>query len=432
MKVIIPVAIPSVFSTFARASKAWTFSATKVLTEHAVDTIRGNWNPETGAYEGVTIEPARTNLVVYSDTPLSQSCVVSTSFDYVLSFWGSGSVTVNTLTGSQTIGGGAGTVYPNYRRVALIRAGTSPMYLSLSGAVNHLQLEMGTKVTSYIPTAGAPVTRAADTVSTGQYYTTFTDATAAYDAATSYSIGNVVQYNARKYSSATDANLGSTPGTNTATWTHIGATNVWAMHDRISGAQAIASSPYAYFAFRAPSNVDAVALVNIAAKSVTVVVSDGFGTVQSQTKTGDLTAVAFTGFAPGAYVTVALDNWPDVPRVGECIAGTLYVVGDTQYPLDISMIDYSKKETDPDFGTTTFVEKAFSARINASISLPKATHGATAKTVLSLRARPTAYIFSDDPDYGGDVIHYAYPRAFNRSIPYPTHSLYDLELESLV
>ena len=430
MKVIIPVAVPSVFSTFARASTATWFDSNKTLTTALVDGIRGNWNPETSVYEGVTIEPSRTNSIWPSAAPTGQQTItVVKDAPYVLSFYGIGTITMDVgATGSLT----GVNAYPGKRVSLKVVPSGNQIRFTFTSSPRCVQFEEGYAATSYIPTTTASVTRAADIVTVGQYYTTFTDSTPAYNALTAYAIGDVVQYNARKYSSKTAANTGNTPSTSTANWTDIGATNEWAMHDRTSGGQS-SGTGYRVFAFRAPSAVDAVALVNIEATAVTVVVSTGHGEVHSQTKVGTaLTAVAFTGFTAGEYVTVSIYNGGALAKLGECIAGTLFEVGDTEFPLDITMVDYSRKETDPDFGTVTFVERDYASLIDATVEVAKVRHGLVTKTLTGLRAKPTAYIFSDDTDYGDDVIHYAYIMSMRRSIARPTLSILSIELGSLV
>jgi hypothetical protein len=430
MKVIVPVEIPPVFGAFTRASTATWFDSNKTLTTALVDGIRGNWNPENSVYEGVIIEPSRTNYIYPSAMPTAQQTISVTPYaPYVLSFYGIGTITMDMGYGGSLPGVNA---YPG-KRVSLFVVPTgTQIRFTFTGSPRCVQFEEGYFATSYMPTTSGTFTRAADMVTVGQYYTTFTDATATYSAGTTYAKGALVQYASRKYSSVAAGNIGNTPDATPASWTDIGATNVWAMHDRISGGQSTGSG-YRVFAFRAPSAVDAVALINIEATNVVVVVADGHGRVNSQTKYGAaLTAVAFTGFAAGEYVTVSMyNNGADV-KIGECIAGVLVTIGDTQYPLDVSLIDFSKKETDPTFGTTSFLERAFSSRIDASVSVSKAAHGASSATLTRLRATPTAYIFSDDTLYGSDVIHYAFIRSMRRSISYPTYSLFDVELESLV
>ena len=51
------------------------------------------------------------------------------------------------------------------------------------------------------------------------------------------------------------------------------------------------------------------------------------------------------------------------------VVGTAYTLGDTRYGAKLNIIDYSRKETDA-FGVTTFVRRAFSKRITATLRLP--------------------------------------------------------------
>jgi hypothetical protein len=47
--------------TFTRSSRAWTFGPTLELTEYLVNQPRFSWDPVTGQYRGLLIEPTRTN-----------------------------------------------------------------------------------------------------------------------------------------------------------------------------------------------------------------------------------------------------------------------------------------------------------------------------------------------------------------------------------
>jgi hypothetical protein len=146
--------------TFTRASAAWAFNSSGVLTSHAINAPRFDYDPVTLVPRGLLIEEARTNLFLNSAVGVTQSVTV-TAAAHTLSFYGTGTIT---LTGTSTAGPLVGTGATN--RVSLTFTPTAgSLTLTVSGSVTYVNLEVGSFATSPIVTVGTALTRAVDVCS---------------------------------------------------------------------------------------------------------------------------------------------------------------------------------------------------------------------------------------------------------------------------
>lgn len=147
--------------TFTRASTATYVNSLGVITLAAVDEPRFDYFPDTLLPRGLLLEGQRSNILLNSlidGTPLSTQSVSVTAQPYTLSFYGSGQVVLSGAASATVIGTGA---YPS-RSAITFTPSSGTLTLTVTGSVQYAQLEAGSWVSSFIPTAGAPATRSAD------------------------------------------------------------------------------------------------------------------------------------------------------------------------------------------------------------------------------------------------------------------------------
>lgn len=147
--------------TFTRGSSAAYFDSAGVRQLATTNTPRFDHDPATLQAKGLLIEEGRTNLVLNSlidGTSLGTQSVTVTAVAHTLSFYGTGTVT---LSGASAAGPLVGTGATN--RVSLtFTPSAGSLTLTVSGSVKWGQLEVGSFMTSHIPTAGAAVARSND------------------------------------------------------------------------------------------------------------------------------------------------------------------------------------------------------------------------------------------------------------------------------
>lgn len=147
--------------TFTRASTATFVGSNGLIQSAAINAPRFDYDPVTLAAKGLLIEDQRVNLLLNSllnGTVLLTQNVTVTAVAHTISFYGTGTITLTGASAATVTGTG---VYPN-RRTLTFTPSAGTLTCTVSGSVQYAQLEVGAFATSFIPTAGAAVTRSAD------------------------------------------------------------------------------------------------------------------------------------------------------------------------------------------------------------------------------------------------------------------------------
>lgn len=304
--------------------------------------------------------------------------------------------------------------------------------------------------TSYIPTTTTTATRAADVpAASGLLATTATEAHPTYNPATAYAVAARVVSGVSIYESLTAANTGNPPATSPTHWVRRGPSNAWALLDAEVSTQTAAAGVLSLAL--APGIFDTLAVIGVDAEAVTLTVQDGAGgpIVYQQTHsvtgadvfdwyeyffsdpTVRRTLAVFGGVPPyaSAVATLTVAGGGAV-KAGGVALGRVQTIGDTQYGAQAGITDFSRKDTD-EFGATTFVKRAMSKKLTATVQVGSLDVNRVHRLLSDLRATPVLWIGTDAPEFSEPLVVYGFYRDFYLSIAYPTVGLYQLEIEGL-
>ena len=272
---------------------------------------------------------------------------------------------------------------------------------------------------------------------------------AAWAAGTAYSVGNRVIRTSthRIYERLIAGTTATAPELDSVNWIDIAPTNRWAMFDSEVSTQTALTSPLTVVI--KPGLVNGLALFGLSGTTLVVTVRDGLAGPVVYTRTigldGTVIAdwyqyffeqydqraeVVLTNLPPysTSHITISVTGGGTV-SIGVVAAGTVYFIGDTQQDASVSIIDYSRKETDA-FGFTTFVRRAYSKRMNLRLLLTNSQLNKVQRVLADLRASPAAWVGTDVAGYEPLTV-YGFYKDFSIDIAYAQLSYCSIEIEGL-
>lgn len=280
-----------------------------------------------------------------------------------------------------------------------------------------------------------------------------TEAYAAWSSVTTYAKDAKVDYGTHYYISLVNSNLNNIPdAVGSTAWAFLSPDNKHAMFDgQVSTETTKATSPLTVTV--ACGIVNSVGLIGLTGSSVTITVTDNGASPPVYTRTVGLDGTIITDwymyfFEPFVQLgEVVLTDLPPylngritmnlsgggAVAIGELIIGTVYTLGDEALDqgASIGIIDYSRKDTDPDTGVTTFTRRAFSKRMSGQFLVDNVDMNGVQRILADIRAVPSVFIGSEDTTYAPLVV-YGFYRDFSIDIAYPTKSWCRVEVEGLI
>ncbi len=272
-----------------------------------------------------------------------------------------------------------------------------------------------------------------------------------WSSASTYAVGDRVVYDSSIWESAVASNTNNIPSDTSTKWTYVSPTNRLAMFDSQISTQTTNSSGIEV-TIRTGA-IDAIYLGNLGASSVVVTARETLGgtiTFQQTYYLSDSytitnwydyffsdplerkTQLIVQGIPSnsGMHVTIKI-NSSGTAACGICLFGNMRTLGTTDYGATAGITDYSKKETDT-YGNTTFVERKFTKKLSATVTVLNSNLNVVQKALYELRATPSLWIASDDERFEETLIVYGFYKDFTTAISYPQTSLCSLEIEGLI
>lgn len=279
--------------------------------------------------------------------------------------------------------------------------------------------------------------------------TTATNSVTAWNPVTAYVLNDIAYLASthRKYQRLVAGTTATSPELDSVNWLDIGPTNDWAMFDSEVSTQTSEASPLTVVV--KPGLANSLAFFGLEGTELEITVRDALAGAIVYTTTvslegsivtdwyeyffepfDQLSEVVLTDLPPygDAHITASVTGGGTV-KCGVLAVGSVYELGDTLAGASSSINDYSRKETD-EFGTTTFVRRAYSKRMTVRIVVPNTRLNRTQQTLADLRATPCVWVGSNADGY--EVLSvFGFYKSFSIDIAYATTSFCSLEIEGL-
>ncbi|MFW2829871.1 hypothetical protein [Sphingomonas sp. ID0503] len=236
--------------------------------------------------------------------------------------------------------------------------------------------------------------------------------------------------------------------TDPAWWQDIGPTNRYAMFDKSVGTLTTVNE--ALTVQLSPGGVDALAVIDTTANTVTVTMVNGSETVYSATKTtaiggaaisdwyayffepvGKLSALSFYDLPiyPDAVITVTMvgDDPAGAVSAGTLIVGRTLDMGVTETGPGVGITDYSRKETD-EFGVTSVVPRDWAKRMNLRTQIATSEVDGIVRALADVRATPVLWQGEEGFD---SLTIYGFYKDFSIDLALETISYCSMTIEGL-
>ena len=271
----------------------------------------------------------------------------------------------------------------------------------------------------------------------------------AWQAAQSYPMEARVQRSGRVYESQVAANQNHDPAADDGTrWLNVAPANPVAMFDAFNQTQTVADGAIAV-ELAPPGIVDALALLNLDAASVEVVMTDAiagevyrrsFDLVSPANVGSDFYAWCFEPIVrrtdlhveglpaftdPRVAVTIALPG--GVAKCGNLVIGRQRELGATAYGFGFGIIDRSRKDED-DFGNITIVERPFRATGSFEVIVRRNMVDEVGRLLRQHRAQPIVYVGTGS---FASAIYYGFFRDFRLVVENHAEAKLSIEIEGI-
>ena len=231
-------------------------------------------------------------------------------------------------------------------------------------------------------------------------------------------------------------------------WQDIGAINRFKMFDQVVNTQTTRTG-LIDVSILPGTIINALAMFDLNGVTTTITMTDPVeGVVFTETKSlqdntiiidwysyffesiTTVSDVVFLGLPAygGATIRIQVNAGAATAAIGEVVIGRQRNLGVTNFGTSVSILDYSRKETDA-FGNTIVETRPFSKRADFDVTVETGSVAAVQKALASIRTTPTVFIGDEDR---AETIVYGFYRGFNIIISTPSISDCSIEVEGLI